>query len=172
MGGYHGRHGANFRMIECRDPARELQRRSRLEAAQVVDRPIILASRHNFQPPLSFSISQDHDPILNAARPVLGAFSYKTFAGFCNPLFIEPLFSVDAVFLHQAAEYGAPMMAMYAIGRYGMMARVPLFTDPINGQVLVQDGQTFSDLEAWLQTLPPPTGSLTGEGGYGLLLQW
>ena len=165
--------GKGYAMLQKRDPVKEMKRRQELEGFQVVDRPVILASRHNFQPRLSFSVPQKHDPILAAAQPILGAFSYSTFAGFCNPLGIEPLFSTDAVFLHQAIAYGVPSTAMYAIGRYGFMAKVRLYLNPINcRQVLVQDQESFFDLHDWLQTLPLPTQSITGKAGYRLMLQW
>lgn len=82
-----------------------------LEEAQVTTEPVILASRHKFNPALSFCKPQKHDPILQLAKPVLGQFSYSAFAGFVDSLHIEPLFSCDAKMLYRGA------VAMYAIGR-------------------------------------------------------
>ena len=131
--------GKSFKMVIRQSPDKAAEKRRRLEALQAVDRPIILASRYNFSPALTFSRHQKHDPILQAAYPILHNFSYSTFAGYMNPLEIEPLFSDDAVFLHQAMFYGCAASAMYAIGRYGMIAKVRLFINASDGQVFVQD---------------------------------
>ena len=164
--------GKSFKMVIRQSPDKAAENRRRLEALQAVDRPIILASRYNFSPALTFSLHQKHDPILQAAYPTLHNFSYSTFAGCMNPLEIEPLFSDDAVFLHQAMFYGSAASAMYAIGRYGMIAKVRLFINASDGQVFVQDQEKHIDLEEWLKTLPPPVGSVKGARGYECLQGW
>ena len=151
---------------------KQIRLRQQLEEAQVINRPDVLTSRHDFVPPLSFSLHQKHDPILRTAKMTLGAYSCSTFSGWCNPLFVEPLFSSDAVFLREARSCGAPVTAMYAIGRLGLMARVGLLLSSKNKQVLVQDRDTMIDLEEWLCALPSNTLSLTTEAGYRMMLQW
>ncbi|KAK6386442.1 hypothetical protein LTR65_009043 [Meristemomyces frigidus] len=153
------------------DPFMQADARIRFEAAQVTTQPIVLASRHNFDPPLSFSKPQGHDPILQAAKPIIGTCSYRTFAGFLNPLHIEPLFSWDARWLSYATDIGSSTVAMYAIGRSGMMAKVPMMLVP-GGEVLVQVDAGVTELGEWLKTLPASTFSLTGKRGYELMHQW
>lgn len=126
-------------MVVRQSPDKADEKRRRLEALQTVERPLILASRYNFSPPLTFSLHQKHHPILQAAYPILRKFSYCTFAGYMNPLEIEPLFPDGAVFFHQAMFYGAPASVMYVIGRYRMIAKVRLFINAIGGLVFVQD---------------------------------
>lgn len=162
----------SYRLVIRKSPEEAAMDRRRLEAAQIIDRPITMLSRHNFQPPLSFSLHQKHDPILQAAYSILYDFSYSTFAAYLNPLEIEPLFTDDAVFLHQALLYGTPASAMYAIGRFGFIAKVRLFMMPWSGQIFVQDQEEFVELTEWLKTLPPPYGSKTGEQGYEFLQGW
>ena len=167
--------GNGYRMVYRPNPAVEARQRQRqrLEDLQLVDRPIVLASRHNFNPPLSFSAPQGHDRILATAKQAMKTYSNSSFSGFCNPLNIEPLFSVNVVFLHQAMLADVAPSAMYAIGRYGLMAKVHLYLNPVNNsQVLVQDQQTFVDLKEWLKSLPSPTCNITGQRGYDLMLQW
>ena len=60
------------------------------------------------------------DPILPLAKAALRAYSYSTFGGFFIPFHIEPLSSCNAAFLWSGA------VDMYAIGQYGLMAKVPL----------------------------------------------
>ena len=164
--------GNSYKMGIRPPPNNAVENCRHLEALQAVDRPIVLASRYNFAPPLTFSLHQKHDPILQAAYPILYKFSYATFAGYMNPLEIEPLFSDDAVFLRQAIFYGAAASAMYAIGRYGMIAEVRLFINARSGQVFVQDQERLIELEEWLKTLPPPVGTITGQRGYECLQTW
>ena len=159
-------------MILRETPAQKAIRGRLLEAAQIVDRPIIMMSRHNFEPPLTFNLHQKHDPILQAAYPILHDFAHATFTNWCNPLEIEPLFSDDAVFLHQAMLYGAPTCGMYAIARYGFIAKVRLFLHAWNGQVFVQDKDNFIVLGEWLSTLPPAVGTVKGERMYRFLQCW
>ena len=155
-----------------RELANAANNRQQLEAAQLTNQPVIHTSRHHFQPPLTFSRPQKRDPLLKAARRVLGAESYKTFQGFCNPLFIEPLFSCDVGFILDALQAGGTVVCMYAIGRYGMMAKVPLMLGTVNDEVWVQDRNRFVPLKEWLTTLPAPVCSVTGKAGYASQYNW
>lgn len=126
-------------------PEQAAAARARLEERQLASQPIILGSRHNFRPALAFSLPQKHDPILNLTKPILRSHSYSTFAGFVNPLHIEPLFSCDVAYLYSGS------IAMYAIGRYGMMAKVPLMLST-EGGVLVLQGDHFVEFTPWLES--------------------
>ena len=61
---------------------------------------------------------------------------------------------------------------MYAITRYGLVAKVPLLLDPTTQRILVHDDDQVLDFEIWLQTLPPATCSVTGGKGHSLLHGW
>lgn len=150
-----------FRRTQKLIPEQIAEARVRLEESQVNAEPVVLASRHNFSPALSFCKPQKRDPTLAIAKPVLGQFSYTTFAGFVNPLHIEPLFSCDATMLHEGA------VAMYAVGRYGLMARVPLMLNP-EGGVSVLRGDHVQDLGEWLEGLAEPVCSVVDGKGFEL----
>lgn len=157
--------GRRVRRARPVDPAQAAGARGRLEEEQVTKQPIILASRHNFHLALSFSISQAHDPILQLAKPILRSSSYSTFAGYANPLHIEPLFSCDASSLWSGA------VAMYAVGRYGLIAKIPLMLGDSGGvSVLAEDH--VEELAGWLESLPPPICSVSDCKGFKMQDAW
>ncbi|KAK5117124.1 hypothetical protein LTR85_009055 [Meristemomyces frigidus] len=120
---------------------------------------------------LSFSKPQRQDLILQTAKPVIGRFCTHTFAGFLNPLHIEPLFSSDATWLAQGPATGPSRVAMYAIGRPNLMAKLPLLLAP-SGEVMVQIHRDRQELSEWLESLPVPECDVTGQHGYELLHHW
>lgn len=154
------KHQPNRKPARRVDLIEEPKIRQSLEDDQIANEPVILASRHNFQPPLGVCKPQKQDPILQAARPLVAAESYKTVAGFCNPLGIAPVFSCNVHFVTDALNQGQCVGAMYAVGRYGLMAKVPLWMNGSNGQILVQIQDKNIDFKEWLDTLPAPTGSV------------
>lgn len=169
------RSGPHYKEVVVATPAEKAYERALLESLQVATSPMIELSRHSFRPPLSFSLHQRHDPILQAVYPILHNFSYSTLAGYCNPLEIEPLFSTNANFLLDAIRHGVPASAMYVIGRYGFVAKVRLFMHSWNGrdhQILAQDGDKFLNLTQWLDTIPHPYGTTTGINSYDYLQGW
>ena len=135
-------------------------------------RPVVLVSRHDFITPLTFYLPRSKDPILQTANGILRRFNQATLSRFQNPLELEPLFEMwESASELRVPKHRVSSVEMFAIGRVGMMATVPLYMDNYWGVRVKLDGLSMT-LSAWLESLDEPSCDILGQRGYEAQLAW